>query len=78
MDKAATKVIRASQIIFNARVERTWSLSRTLLFFSCQYIVPLPLPRACTILFSVLEYVTLSSGVTLHYWSEPERAPCSM
>ena len=32
MDKAATKVIGASsQIIFNARVEKTWSLSRTLL-----------------------------------------------
>ena len=31
MDKAATKVVGASQIIFNARVERTWSSSRTLL-----------------------------------------------
>ena len=31
MDQVATKVIRASQIIFNARVEESWSLSRTLL-----------------------------------------------
>ena len=30
-DKAATKVIGASQIIFNARVETSWSLSHTLL-----------------------------------------------
>ena len=31
MDKAATKVVGASQIIFNAKVETSWSLSHTLL-----------------------------------------------
>ena len=31
MDQAAKKVLGASQIIFNARVEESWSPSRTLL-----------------------------------------------
>ena len=71
MDKAATKVVGASQIIFNARVETSWSLSHTLLqtctvtFVSIflYYFSSLPLPRA----YPVLN--TVHAVCNLEFWS---------